>query len=404
MDATRLSFLTLLIAHKMFGKLESTPTRGILSVLCTYFARVFCALLVFGSVSIAAVDSSVPKSTTSSAAAPTMSLTSNQIKDSLNMANALHSMGMILLGKAPLPLDGQTIGGLAVSTDGMTSYTPTNNLIYYGGPLISNVVVNPIYYGSATYFQADLKSFYTFITSSAYMETMAPYNTSTVKIGKGTFGTVYVEKNVLPVSTIIDDSDLKSYLKNLTIAGVIKPTANSYYPIHFARGYTISQGGGKSCFHFCGYHSTIDISGISVAKTKYLYYAVIPDQTDWCYGRCGGDPDPKQNLFSVASHELAEAITNPAVGAATIYGEPLAWYDSTRGEIGDVCSAIQTPIKDSKGKSYSVQKLWSNNLQGCYAILPPPTTTTTRTTTTTATQTITVISNTTAAAFTTISY
>ncbi|KAJ3008776.1 UNVERIFIED_CONTAM: hypothetical protein HDU68_002961 [Siphonaria sp. JEL0065] len=95
-------------------------------------------------------------------------------------------------------------------------------------------------------------------------------------------------------------------------AGTIKPTVNTYFPIHFAPGITIDQGpdaSGKpqlSCKIFCAYHGTIDISSLNLGP-KYMYYGIMPDQGGACAGGCGSNSKPVNNMFSVASHELAEA-------------------------------------------------------------------------------------------------
>ena len=71
------------------------------------------------------------------------------------------------------------------------------------------------------------------------------------------------------------------------------------------------------------------------------------------------------NQTSVASHELIESVTDPEVGLATVAGPPLAWYDNTNGEIGDICNAQQGTIVGSDSLTYVVQKQWSNALGGC---------------------------------------
>jgi hypothetical protein len=71
------------------------------------------------------------------------------------------------------------------------------------------------------------------------------------------------------------------------------------------------------------------------------------------------------NTTSVASHEFAETVTDAAVGLATVYGPPLAWYNATYGEIGDICNGQQTTAVLGDGKSYTVQKLWSNKNNAC---------------------------------------
>ena len=115
---------------------------------------------------------------------------------------------------------------------------------------------------------------------------------------------------------------------------------------------------------------TIDVSKIS--STKYLYYGIIPDVTSGgCAGGCGFSFNALDNFSSVASHELVEAITDPAVGV--VEGDtpvaPLGWYDpqGNNGEISDICNAQQATVVGANGKKVVVQKHWSNADNACIA-------------------------------------
>ena len=57
--------------------------------------------------------------------------------------------------------------------------------------------------------------------------------------------------------------------------------------------------------------------------------------------------------------------TDPAVGLATTYAPPLAWYNRTYGEIGDICNAQQGTVVGGDGATYVVQKEWSNARKAC---------------------------------------
>ncbi|ORY31347.1 hypothetical protein BCR33DRAFT_840559 [Rhizoclosmatium globosum] len=232
------------------------------------------------------------------------------------------------------------------------------HLTNYGGPVIPKVEVHPIYYGAAQY-QSQTNAFYAGVVKSAWYDVFAQYN---VQRGSAVAGF-----SVAAAKSALDDvKDIQPFLINLIKAGTIKPTANTYYPIHFAPGISITQGGGASCAVFCAYHGTIDISSLNVG-TKYLFYGVIPDQGGSCAGGCGSNPSQINNMFSVASHELAEAVTDAAVGVSTTIGAPLAWYDQTNGENGDICNAQQGTTVGADGVTYVVQKTWSNADNACVA-------------------------------------
>ena len=59
------------------------------------------------------------------------------------------------------------------------------------------------------------------------------------------------------------------------------------------------------------------------------------------------------------SHQLAEAVTD---GGMTV-----AWYDYTNNgyEIGDICAGQLASVTLGDGKSYYVQKLWSDLANAC---------------------------------------
>ncbi|KAI8613898.1 hypothetical protein BC830DRAFT_1129928 [Chytriomyces sp. MP71] len=232
----------------------------------------------------------------------------------------------------------------------------TAHLTNYGGPVIKNVIVHPIFYGAANY-QSNINSFYSAVTQSTWYSLLTQYN-----VGSGT--AVNGISQAATKTRLDDVNDIQVLLKNLVKSKTITPTANTYYPIHFAPGISITQGGSASCQVFCAYHGTIDISSLGVG-TKYLYYGVIPDQGGSCAGGCGSNPSTMNNMFSVASHELAEAVTDAAVGVATVVGSPLAWYDATNGEIGDICNAQQGTTVGRDGKTYVIQKQWSNKANAC---------------------------------------
>ncbi|KAJ3331563.1 hypothetical protein HDU76_002837 [Blyttiomyces sp. JEL0837] len=246
----------------------------------------------------------------------------------------------------------------------------TAKLTYYGGPIIANVQVNPIVHGNAAY-QSDLVGFYQNAVNSTYWDMRNLSIRTTKTLGRGTYGSAYVQPSPTSTTTSDDVNFIQPYLKNLVKTGVITPTANtyvSYIGTQFTLCLAITQGGYQSCSYFCAYHGTIDISSLNVG-TKYLYFGVMPDQGGACAGGCSNTSSTFKNLCSVSSHEIVEATTDAAVGVATVVGSPLAWYDSTNGEIIDICNAQQATITGSNGITYTVQKEWSNKASACVAAL-----------------------------------
>ncbi|KAI8613902.1 hypothetical protein BC830DRAFT_1230158 [Chytriomyces sp. MP71] len=232
------------------------------------------------------------------------------------------------------------------------------HLTNYGGPVIKNVEVHPIFYGKAN-FESNINEFYAAVTQSTWYDILAQYS-----VGRGS--AVAGISQTATLTALDDTNDIQPLLINLVKSGTIKPTADTYYPIHFAPDISITLGSDGSCDIFCAYHGTIDISSLNVG-TKYLYYGVIPDQGGNCAGGCGNDANVMNNMFSVSSHELAEAATDAAVGVVQNIGYPLAWYDSNNGEIGDICNGEQGKTVGGDGKTYVIQTQWSNAANKCVA-------------------------------------
>ena len=253
--------------------------------------------------------------------------------------------------------------------------TSAKTLKYYGGPVIPNAAVTHVLWGAGTYVPTvaltttpNVVTFFQGVLTSPYLDMLSQYPSSTANIGHGTYlGSKQITPSAGAASAAkIDDVAIQAELSAQIKAGNLPaPNANSYYAVFFPKGKSITQGGSPSCAAggFCAYHGTFVLNGVNVA------YGVHPDMSagSGCDVGCGASATPFNNLTSVVSHELAEAITDPAVGLATVYGPPLGWYNATYGEIGDICNAQQGALTFASGVTYTVQKEWSNKVSGCVA-------------------------------------
>lgn len=264
------------------------------------------------------------------------------------------------------------------------------HLTYFGGPVISNVHVVQVLYGSGSYnaqvagttsptmgqFYGDLTG-----TNSGYVSLLTQYNTPATggtnqTIGNGTFDGLF---QIVPSagnngSTISDTQIQAELLAQITAGHLPSPildaagNVNTLYMIFFPPGKTITQGGSSSCVPggFCAYHGTTS----SLLNGKNVLYGVMPDmQSGLCSTGGCGNGGVFGNYTSVTSHELTEAITDADVGIATTFAPPLAWYDMVNGEIGDICNAQQGTYV-ANGTSYTIQLEFSNAANNC--VLPPP--------------------------------
>ena len=218
-------------------------------------------------------------------------------------------------------------------------------LTYRGGAVIPNVEVFTLFWGrqwglaSSIDTMGKLNKFFIDILTSPLIDQLAEYNAPGQTIGHGSLiGTKVITQNA-PATSVTDSAiqtQLKKWIASKTVA---KNTANTLYFIYLDPGIVSVMGGSRSCQSYCGYHN-------NVAK---IYYAVMPYPS--CSG-CLGGLQTFDALTATSSHELCEAITDPAPGSG--------WYDDTHGEIGDICA---WQFKQLLG--YTVQLEWSNQQGKC---------------------------------------
>lgn len=257
------------------------------------------------------------------------------------------------------------------------------HLTYFGGPIISNVQVIQVLYGSGSYnaqiagsSSPTMGNFFADITSTGLITLMQQYNTNisggTGQIfGNGTFAGLF---QIVPAagnngSTITDTQIQSELLAQINAGHLPSPVLdslgnpNTLYMIYFPPGKTISQGGSNSCQAggFCAYHGTTS----SLLGGHNVLYGVLPDMQagSGCSSGCGTST-VFGNYTSVTSHELVEAMTDADVGIATVFGPPLAWYDMTNGEIGDICNGQQGSYT-ANGTTYTIQLEFSNSANNC---------------------------------------
>lgn len=280
-------------------------------------------------------------------------------------------------------------GGTPVKT------TSIPHVIYFGGPVISNVHIVEVLYGTGA-FQPNvagtatptLGQFYTDITQSSLFDMLSEYSTVGVTAADGTAGTNQTIGHGFfdglftitpaPVNngSIITDGQIQSELLAQVSAGQLPAPVfdaqgnnDTLYMIFFPPGKTITAGGATSCVNggFCAYHNSTS----GTFASHRLYYGVHPDiqPPSGCSGGCGGSANIFDNITNVTSHELSEAVTDADVGPATTFARPLAWIDPVNSEIGDICVAQEAPVV-ANGTTYIVQREFSNVQDDCVASPP----------------------------------
>jgi hypothetical protein len=219
------------------------------------------------------------------------------------------------------------------------------HLVYSGGPLLTNVQVFNIFWGTkwsagpGAAIATRLSDFYKAILVSPLIDQLAEYNVAGKSIGHGSLvGAKAITANA-PVASVTDTiirTRLQGWIKARTVAAT---TPNTLYFIYLDPGIVSIMGGARSCSSYCGYHD-------AVGK---VYYAVMPYPS--CAG-CLGGMAAFDALTGTSSHELCEAITDPVPGSG--------WYDTHNGEIGDICA-----WQFKKVAGYTVQLEWSNQQNRC---------------------------------------
>ncbi len=266
---------------------------------------------------------------------------------------------------------------------------PGAHLLYFGGRVLSRVEVVMVLWGDGHYApyvtglgSPSLPDLLAAVAGSGYVAGLAEYDTTGPTwggvpgtgqhIGPGTFRGI---SQIAPASSsdVVDDPAIAAELAEQLAKGVLPPprldaagNAETLYVVYFPAGKSITLGSDRSCRTFCAYHGAFPWQG------RTLPYAVMPDLSpgSGCERSCG-DGEPFANAGAVVSHELAEAVTDPDVSAASAAGPPLAWYDPLNGEIGDLCVGDVGLVTGTDGASWPVQKLWSNARGACVVPAAP---------------------------------
>ncbi len=234
-------------------------------------------------------------------------------------------------------------------------------MLYFGGPVISNVKVVAVFWGKGVpkatksgigpYFQA--------ISNSTYIDQLAQYSThltgvnghpgTNQTIGRGSFTGKF---GITPVNTSkhLTDADVQKELEGQIAAGHL-PTndLNTLYMTYFPADITITLGTSQSCLAFGAYHEATS----STVTPNNIFYGVMPD--------CGGG---FATTTVVSSHEFAEAITDAIPTPGTHPAYPQAWNDANGNEIGDLCEGHDSTLT-AAGRVYQVQEIFTNSTNAC---------------------------------------
>jgi hypothetical protein len=263
-------------------------------------------------------------------------------------------------------------------------------LSYFGGPVVSNIQVVPVFWNSDVnnLIKTNIFQFYDDVTITNWFDLLSEYSSvggtnQSIGRGAGTSAGITITPIVCPAGQTttckLTDNQLQAEIARQIGLSVLpalqKDSAgntNTYYAVYFPPYISLSVFGAESCVGggFCAYHNT---GTIGAGNDPLVYGAIMDTFSGGCSTGCGSNTTALQNTEDVSSHELAETVTDADIGLDTgfDYAYPAAWGDNNNncGEIGDICddgSAGSTVTVS--GRSWVVQELWSNALNACVAV------------------------------------
>jgi hypothetical protein len=265
---------------------------------------------------------------------------------SFSQSHQLAGTGAVLLG---LLLAGCGGGGSARSQTAGPVSTMERSPTYHGGPILQHVRVEILYWGPDLAQNSLHRSFNGFFQSlfddGRYMARLAQYSAAGYRIGNGSLEATTSDGATVPVR--VTDAQIQAEISaQIQVGKLPAPGADRLYVVLLpATVILVDPNGIDSRQGFTGYHYYSRAGGFPYAVVRSV------------------DPD---EMTITASHELAEAVTDPQSDTwATV-----AWIDDQYGEIGDIVQNMYAAGQISRdeyvvvllganGARYVVQKVWS---------------------------------------------
>jgi hypothetical protein len=157
----------------------------------------------------------------------------------------------------------------------------------------------------------------------------------------------------------ITDAAIQTWLQGHILAGDFPaPDTQTLYMVYLPGTTSIDDPNiGTSCVNFGAYHNATVVTP-DAGQPQEVAYAAMP------YCDLGqGDLANYQYLTEAASHEIAEAATDPFSLPAFYLDSNDAWEAqvvNVGGECGDMCFFVADPTYNESG--YNVQRIWSNQM------------------------------------------
>jgi IPT/TIG domain/FG-GAP-like repeat len=264
-----------------------------------------------------------------------------------------------------------------LSVGGAVSSSAAQTMQYYGGPVIGQVKVVPVLWSSNVnpLVQQNATQFFQDAVNSPWLDLLSAYSTNfsggtQQMIVPGTAlsaVTLVPSKCATSATCTMADSDIQAELAAQIKAGHLpSPDSNTAYMIFMPPNVTwTNSSGGTSGSQFCSYNSTAGTTG-----GPPIIYGTIIDTFTGPGAGCGPNANALQNETALASTTLANAITDPDIGIASSIADPVAWFSTTMGQVGDACFKQDFTITVS-GRTWSVNQIFNRFTNTCNSIAVP---------------------------------
>jgi hypothetical protein len=265
-------------------------------------------------------------------------------------------------------------------------------VVSHGGPIIPNVQVEAVFYGSAwtnpadpNYdqmhaYSSDIARYLSTITGSYYLQSLSEYTMvnsagQTLYAASGQYvGADFVSGSLDPASPVVDENTFRTLLPTEVNSGRLQaPSANTLYMIFLAPNVTLHADWDANA-HNAFHDAFKDSSG------RVFYFAPVANplgnsNSNYANAAWAKGLTPFQALTEISSHEMVEAITNPIANTPSGFMTgSQGWYENnppsneSPGEIGDIAAADLPGLRQaSRVDGYVVQKYWSQVFQTDYA-------------------------------------
>src|SRR5207249_5798565 len=233
---------------------------------------------------------------------------------------------------------------------------------FHGGPVIPHVKVENLYLGSDWASSANqlnmqqLNQSTIALTYSSYMSMLGEYG-----VGKGSFAKSDPVYGQLQGSTV-SETAIQSVLRTQIQLGFLDESDGSHFYVVYLPPNVHSQLDQQ--LGALGHHNSFDMlfwQGLWNYSVDHVYYAVIPSPVGNPQGTSISGYSTFQQQTEIASHEIAEGVTDPQVWMDTSGNwHGTGWHDGSNGnslgqEIGDL---VNQQVGTLNG--YLVQREWSN--------------------------------------------